>query len=560
MTRDPGPADDREQRLHVALTACLEAADSGRAADLCAALGRHPEFAGELAEFLGLHARVEEAVAPLRTLTAEDTAEYRGGGEASPEAPPAAGPTPFGDYELHEVLGEGGMGVVHRAWQPSLIRFVALKVIRAGRLASPDDVRRFRGDAQKAAHLTHPHIVPILECGEHERQLYFTMKLMEGGSLSDQIKRGPVASRRAAEWLQAVAQAVEAAHRAGIIHRDLKPANVLLDAQGQAHIADFGLARWIDREASLTATGAIVGTVGYMAPEQVDGRATLASDVYGLGAILYTLLTGRPPFQAETVLDTLQHVLHQEAAPPRLLNPNVPSDLERICLKCLEKDPAQRYSAAAELAEDLADFLAGEPPRHTPPPQWWDFLVRPVRYLLPNEPSRDWGGAYFACAGAVVLAHAVVFALVQADQPVGFVWLTLGLLLALMATIQVVRLRNGAGSPTTVEGQVIVIWIAYTLGMPLLFYPYTGPASAALAAYPALAILTGVLLFICGSMYWGRCYLFGLGFLAAAVLMRLRPEWAPLEMGLWNSFYLLSMGWHLCARRKAAVPGPDARL
>ena len=219
-------------------------------------------------------------------------------------SPPGEEQTDFGDYELREVLGSGAMGIVYRAWQRSLGIFVALKVIRTGHLAASDEVRRFRDEAKKVAQLRHPHIVRVLNCSEHEGRHYFAMELMEGGSLKRQLELGPVPSRRAAQWLLEVAQAIEAAHQIGMIHRDLKPANVVLDGNAAAHVTDFGLARWLDQESSLTAPGAIVGTLGYMAPEQADGKATVAADIYGVGAILYALLAGRPPFHSETVLGT----------------------------------------------------------------------------------------------------------------------------------------------------------------------------------------------------------------------------------------------------------------
>ena len=269
----------------------------------------------------------------------------------------------FGDYELLKVLGEGGMGIVYKARQLSLNRQVALKMIKASRFPSADDVRRFQNEAEAVALLDHPGIVPVYEVGEHDSQRYFSMKLIEGRNLAEQLGSFQDDPRAAVSLMIEIAKAIQHAHMRGILHRDLKPANVLIDAKGQPHITDFGLAKRVGADVEMTASGAIVGTPAYMSPEQASGRRgtiTTATDIYGLGAILYALLTGKAPFGGESLIETLDAVRTRPPESPTKLNPKIPRDLELICLKCLEKDPAARYSAGS-LAADLGRFTAGEP-------------------------------------------------------------------------------------------------------------------------------------------------------------------------------------------------------
>ncbi len=270
----------------------------------------------------------------------------------------------FGDYEIVREIARGGMGVVFRARQVSLNRTVALKMILAGQLADDNDVKRFRTEAEAAANLDHPGIVPIYEVGQHEGQHYFSMGFIEGQSLSQRLAEGPLPAREAAEMIRRVSEAIEYAHQHGVIHRDLKPANILLDQNGNPRVTDFGLAKKIQGDSGLTGSGQIMGTPSYMPPEQAGGKrgeVGPAADVYALGATLYALLTGRPPFQAATAMDTVIQVISDEPVSPRRLNPSIPRDLETICLKCLAKEPGKRYATAAALAEDLRRFQANEP-------------------------------------------------------------------------------------------------------------------------------------------------------------------------------------------------------
>ena len=270
----------------------------------------------------------------------------------------------FGDYELLEEIGRGGQGVVYRAHQKSLNRTVALKVIGLGPWTTEAHLKRFRREAEAAASLDHPCIVPIYEVSECEGCCYFSMKFIEGGQLDEVVKREPIPIRRAVELIAKVARTVHYAHEHGILHRDIKPGNILLDEQGEPHLTDFGLARLVEAESTLTRTLEVMGTPSYMAPEQASGetpKLTKAADIYGLGAVLYELLTGHAPFAGGTSYETIRLVLDTEPRQPRLWNPKITRELSTICLKCLEKDPKRRYSSALALAEDLEHWLKHEP-------------------------------------------------------------------------------------------------------------------------------------------------------------------------------------------------------
>jgi serine/threonine protein kinase len=339
---------------------------------------RFPQFGPDLARHLGQASRLRTFPGspqgpPHRTGNhSEPTRDGGTGGqggpaEAVPESTPVPGgssPLPIPGYEILGELGRGGMGVVCKARQVKLNRLVALKMILAGPHADEPELVRFRAEAEAVARLQHPHIVQIFEVSEQDGRPFFSLEYVAGGSLADKLVGTPWPAQRAAELVETLARAVHAAHQQGIVHRDLKPANVLLTPDGQPKITDFGLAKRLDADKGQTQSGAIVGTPSYMAPEQAGGKAREvgpAADVYALGAMLYELLTGRPPFVAPTPLDTLLLVLSDDPIPVRQRNCQVSRNLETICLRCLRKEPAQRYASAAALAEDLHLYLQGEP-------------------------------------------------------------------------------------------------------------------------------------------------------------------------------------------------------
>ena len=384
MTESNDRSAARSQRLDEVIAAYLEAVAAGNAPDRQELLRQHPELAEELAAFLAEHDRIRVISAPLAagkesplprpSVSPEDvTLPPQTDATEMPTLPPGGppiAPSPgtkiryFGDYELINEIARGGMGVVYKARQSKLNRTVALKMILAGQLAGPDDVRRFYTEAEAAAKLDHPGIVPIFEIGEHEGLHYFSMGYIEGTSLAKRVTDGPLPPQEAAALTEKIAEAIAYAHQRGVIHRDLKPGNVLLDRSGEPKVTDFGLAKKVQDDSGLTASGQILGTPSYMPPEQAAGKVSQTkepADIYALGAILYALLTGRPPFQSDNPLDTLLQVINREPVSPRQLNPKVPQDLETVCLKCLEKDQHRRYESASALAEELQRFLNGEP-------------------------------------------------------------------------------------------------------------------------------------------------------------------------------------------------------
>jgi hypothetical protein len=314
-------------------------------------------------------------------------------------------------YDLGELLGRGGMGLVFKAWQKSLKRHVALKIVVSGAHAGAEERARFRTEAEAVARLHDPGIVQIYEVGEQAGCPYLALEFVGGGSLAQRLDGAPVPPRRSAQLVLDLARAVQHAHEQGIVHRDLKPANILLTEAGAAKIADFGLAKLLDAEQGHTHTGAVLGSPSYMAPEQAAGQARAvgpATDVYALGAILYELLTGRPPFLGASVLETLDQVRTHDPAPPQALQPTVPADLAAVCLKCLEKNPAERYPSAAALADDLDRFLRGDAVAARKL-TLWDQAARLVRH---RQLDVNWGALAtltLCLAPLPLLTHVAVF-------------------------------------------------------------------------------------------------------------------------------------------------------
>lgn len=439
-------------------------------------------------------------------------------------------PRDYGDYELLEELGRGGMGVVYKARQKDLDRIVALKMILRGDMASPADLARFRAEAEAAAQLHHPHIVPVYDVGEIDGRPFFSMKLIEGTTLARRVLAGPLPSRMAAEMLAPICRAIADAHRRGVLHRDLKPSNILIDNEGLTYVSDFGLAKRVKPEEStsqsagllsLTQTGAILGTPSFMAPEQAAGNrgeVNAASDIYSLGAILYVMLTGRPPFQAESAVDTVLMVLEQDAVPPRMLNPKVDPDLEMIALKCLQKPQDLRYATADALAEDLEAYLANEPiaARSTHLSQIITLAFRETHHAAVLE---NWGLLWMWHSLVVfslcLLTNVMQWSGIVERWPYATLW-TVGVSAWAMIFWE---LRRRSGPITFVERQIAHLWAGSSFSSMLLFGLEALLDLPVLLLSPVLGLIAGNLFLAKAGILSGKFYIQAIALYATALVM-----------------------------------------
>jgi serine/threonine protein kinase len=438
------------------------------------------------------------------------------------------------DYEILELLGSGGMGQVFKAYQKSLKRLVALKMILTGRHASQAENDRFRTEAEAVAQLQHPNIVQIHEVGAADGCAFLALEFVSGGSLEERLQGDPLPPGQAAELVRTLAAAMQHAHERHIIHRDLKPANILLTADGTPKIADFGLAKNLE-ESGHTRSGSVLGTPAYMAPEQAEGqlgRIGPATDVYALGAILYQVLTGQPPFQGTTLLETLEKVRTEEPIPPRRVKPDVPGDLETICLKCLQKEPRDRYASAKELADDLQRFLDDEPILVRAPT-----LVDRLKFTLNRTrglPDLTRSVRFIRAAVASLFLIQVVVLLATWGRPAYpyvALWMVLGPLPVVMGA-HLIYTGEGWRVPLTATTRHfwsvrlgILIGLYSLAGASWLMHP-PGSDWNPLRVFPPWGVLLGAIYFSLG-VYWGWLYPLGLVHVAVALLMTSFLELAP---------------------------------
>jgi serine/threonine-protein kinase len=522
------PAEERDQRLAQLLADLSEQMRQGQLPDLDAVAAQYPDLAAELRELWGAVLIAEEFVNPSSEQRKNSGATTVGLTALGRTAEVSFSPQLFGDYELLEQIGRGGMGIVYKARQRSLNRLVALKMILNGELATPEDLARFRTEAQAAAHLEHPNIVPVYNAGEHEGQAYFSMRLVEGQTLGALLARGPMRPRDAARYLAAISRAVHYAHEHGILHRDLKPSNILIDAKDEPHITDFGLAKRVSGDAARTGrtvTGAIIGTPAYMAPEQVSNRrGTLSprSDVYSLGVILYEMLTGRPPFQAPTPIDTLLLVLDQDPVPPRLFNRGVDGDLEMICLKCIQKEPELRYPSARVLSTDLEAYLHGE---------WLSVRSGRLASVFNRTFRESPHAVVMENFGLLWMFHSVVVLLMcglttwlacrEVKNPLWYLLLWGGGLIVWATVFW--QLRKRAGPVLIVERQVAHVWGGAIVATISVFVVEYLLGREVLELAPMLAVIAGITFTVKASMLSGVFYLGAAAEFLSAIPMALRP-------------------------------------
>jgi serine/threonine-protein kinase len=534
-----------DERLAEVLARLAEQARAGGTPDIESVAREHPELAGELRElwalaaiaddFGSLHGSESDAADP--TFVPRESADSRRSVDLNPHDTGApeqhwrAGMTEkaIGDYELLEKIGEGGMGVVYQARQKSLGRIVALKMIQRGALASAADMARFRAEAAAAARLEHPHVVPVYEVGQQDGEPYFSMKYVAGTTLAKKLADGPLAACETAQLLLPVCRAIAYAHQQGIIHRDLKPSNILIDADGQPLVGDFGLAKRIEVEGAidrslseaLTRTGAILGTPSYMSPEQAAGSRGVvgtASDIYSLGAILYQCLTGRPPFQAASPVDVVLMVLEQDPVLPRVLNPKADPDLEMIALKCLQKPADLRYRSAAALADDLAAYLANEPisARSTNVTQLVTRILRETHHAGVLE---NWGLLWMwhslVLLVLCLLTNWLQWQQITARLPYVGLWVVgLGAWAGIFW-----QLRSRAGPITFVERQIAHVWGASMIASCLLFVVETLLGMPVLTLSPVLPLVGAMVFVIKAGILSGVFYFQAAANFAIAIAM-----------------------------------------
>ncbi|MEZ6119835.1 MAG: serine/threonine-protein kinase [Pirellulaceae bacterium] len=465
-------------------------------------------------------------------------------------------PFEFGDYTLLREVGRGGMGVVYEARQKSLDRTVAVKMLLRGQWASASDQARFRAEAESAASLHHPQIVPVYEVGERDGYLFFSMKFVSHRTLSQLLSDGPISPRHAAELLSQVARAIDFAHRHGVLHRDLKPSNILIDEEGLPHVSDFGLAKQVADPANLTRSGAVLGTPAYMAPEQAAGNrgeVGITSDVYSLGCILYHMLAGRPPFTAASPVDVVLMVLEQDPPLLRSLNPKADRDLEMIALRCLQKPQDLRYPSAAALANDLDAYLSDEP-ISARSGRFTQIVARLFRETHHAQVLENWGVLWMWHSLALLvvcsLTNTIYLAGIRDRLPYFLFW-TAGL-----GTWAAVfwMLRNRMGPVTFVERQIAHLWAGSMISVALLFPVEALLDLEVLTLSPILALSSGMVFMAKAGILSGSFYFSAAALFATSVVMACWPSYAHFIFGTVSAACFFLPGWKYHQQKMATTP------
>lgn len=547
LDEDSDAHDEKLAMLLDELSSRVQRGESAQFERMCA---ENPDFADELRQLWG--AVLVAEVAGYDSRSASDKPQAGETAQRLATLPPL--PFSIGDYELQQEIGHGGMGVVFRAEQISLRRDVALKMILPGKGTSAADIARFRAEAEAVAKLNHPGIVPVHEVGEWEGRPYFSMKYIAGQTLAQKLSAGPLPAREAAQLMLDVCRAIQHAHEQGVLHRDLKPSNILLDLEGQSHVTDFGLAKQIEASASLTRTGAILGTPSYMAPEQAAGargQVGPGTDVYSLGSILYHMLTGRPPFQAASPVDTVLLLLEQDPVPPHVINPKCDNELELIALRCLQKPPDLRYPSAAAMAADLEAFLKDEPISANTG-RFSQILSRLFRETHHASVLENWGTLWM-WHGVVLL---VVNLLTELMVALGYdnnrsAYVGLWIVALWMWAYVFWILRQRVGPVTFVERQIAHLWAGSMIAIALLFPLEYWLGLKPLELSPVLPLVMGLVFLAKAAMLSGAFYVQAVALFLTSLLMARWPHLAHVIFGIVSALCFFLPGWQYHRRRKA---------
>lgn len=542
---DENPSDASEQALALLVTSLADRANQGEPVDLEQACRDHPEFELDLRELWGTiivtHAAAKEKGSQSEVLTNEMS------------VPLLELPCSFGNYILEAEIGRGGMGIVYRATRTSDGESVAIKMILKGDFASEAERQRFDSEAVAAAKLSHPNIIPIYEIGDFQGREFFCMKLIQGQSLSERLGRGPMAPQRAAKVMAEISHAINYAHEQGILHRDLKPSNIMLDDQGKAYVADFGLAKESTGRVSLTRSGAVLGTPSFMSPEQAAGnrgQVGVSSDVYSLGAILYHMITGRPPFLGASPVETVLMVLEQDPVAPRVLNRRADRRLEMIAMRCLQKPQDLRYQNAGDLSDDLNAFLRNESVSANEG-RFGQVIGNVFRETHHAVILENWGLLWMWHSMVLLIASLATELLFWlGDQQRWHYWLMWTVGLGAWAIVFWV-VRRRMGPVTFVERQIAHVWAAAMCCVAFLFPLEYLLDLKVLSLAPLLGVVAGMVFLVKAGILSGSFYIQAVAMFLTAVAMAILPDIALTIFGFVSAACFFFSGLKYYRRKKS---------